>query len=193
LFVGGRLESGILDVADLDLLSAAIRTGTTDLKFDVNKDRFVTTTDRRIWVTELKETYFGDSKLEGEFNTTDLVSVFQGGEYEDEIIENSTWATGDWDGNGEFDRRDLILAFTENGYEQGPRPASSQVPEPTGLVLASAWFLWATKRGRRQYYSVRNVSGSFESCDGYVPSVDTCYPQAEQHANDGGAGSPRRG
>jgi hypothetical protein len=147
-----------LDVADLDLLSAAIRAGSADLRFDVNKDRFVTTTDRQVWVTELKGTYFGDSNLDGEFNTADLVSVFQAGEYEDDFIENSTWATGDWDGNGEFNSRDLILAFTENGYEQGPRPASSPVPEPTGLVLASAWFLWTTKRGRRQNCAGRKVS-----------------------------------
>ncbi|MCA9213297.1 MAG: hypothetical protein KDB27_09545, partial [Planctomycetales bacterium] len=49
-------------------------------------------------------------------------------EYEDGIAGNSTWATGDWNGDGDFDSSDFVAAFSEGGYEKGPKPAA--VPEP---------------------------------------------------------------
>ena len=36
----------------------------------------------------------GDSNLDGEFNSADLVTVFAAAEYEDGLEANSTWATG---------------------------------------------------------------------------------------------------
>ena len=33
----------------------------------------------------------------------DLIDIFQAGEYEDGVVSNSTWSTGDWNGNAEFD------------------------------------------------------------------------------------------
>ncbi|MEZ6119986.1 MAG: hypothetical protein R3C28_25910 [Pirellulaceae bacterium] len=66
-----------------------------------------------------------------------MVNVFVAGEYEDAIDGNSTWATGDWSGNGEFDSADLVLAFQDGGYELGPREAVRSVPEPNGFVLPS--------------------------------------------------------
>ena len=47
--------------------------------------------------------------------------VFQAGEYEDGFLENSSWFTGDWNGDYEFDSHDMVLAFQEGAYEQGPR------------------------------------------------------------------------
>ena len=70
--------------------------------------------------------------------------VFMTGEYEDGIELNSTWATGDWSGNGEFDSADLVFAFQDGGYEQGPRrpvataAAVNTVPEPSLPVLLLA-------------------------------------------------------
>ena len=43
--------------------------------------------------------------------------MFQAGEYEDAIPRNSTFAEGDWNGDGEFDSNDLILAFQAGNYE----------------------------------------------------------------------------
>ena len=48
---------------------------------------------------------------------------------------NSTWATGDWNGDAEFDFGDLVLAFQDGGYEQGPRAAVNAVPEPSSAIL----------------------------------------------------------
>ncbi len=137
------------DAADIDALNQKIRTHQTDLVFDVNSDLVVDENDRITWVEELKKTYFGDSNFDLQFNTTDLLVVFQAGEYEDETEANSTWATGDWDGDAEFDTGDLILAFQRNGFEQGPRAAVSSVPEPIfGILSGLVAFSMARMRRR---------------------------------------------
>ncbi len=53
----------------------------------------------------------GDANRDGVFNSSDLVAVFQIGEYEDNIAGNSTWDEGDWDGDGEFTTADIVAAF----------------------------------------------------------------------------------
>jgi hypothetical protein len=64
-----------------------------------------------------------------------LTLVFQAGHYEDGVPRNSTWLSGDWSGDQEFDSGDLVLAFKSNGYEQGPRAATATVPEPSAGLL----------------------------------------------------------
>ena len=58
----------------------------------------------------------GDANGDGIFNTSDLVKVFQAGEYEDRIPRNSTFEEGDWDGDGDFTAGDLVLAFQQGNY-----------------------------------------------------------------------------
>ena len=58
----------------------------------------------------------GDVNLDGIFNSTDLIQVFQAGEYEDGIAANSTWAEGDWNCDQEFNTTDLIGAFQSGAY-----------------------------------------------------------------------------
>jgi hypothetical protein len=129
--------SADLDIEDLDLLAAEIRSDWNVDLFDVNKDKLVDFDDRRVWVHDLKRTYFGDSNLDGQFNSNDLVAVFQAGEYEDTLAFNSKWASGDWNGDGDFTTNDLVLAFQDGGYERGPRAAHT-VPEPACWLLFGA-------------------------------------------------------
>jgi hypothetical protein len=131
--------NGILDVRDLDALTDAVSRADHDTAFDVTDDGLVNAADRLFWVRSLRRTYLGDSNLDGEFTSTDLIVVFRANQYEDTIVHNSTWATGDWDGDYEFTSSDLVAAFKEGGYEQGQRPAVS-VPEPGGLV----WLVYLT-------------------------------------------------
>jgi hypothetical protein len=44
------------------------------------------------------------------------------------------WEQGDWDGDMAFGSGDLVVAFADGGYEQGP-PAVAAVPEPSSLLL----------------------------------------------------------
>jgi hypothetical protein len=140
LEIGDFDRNGQLGVADIDSLSLQVRTGTIDKTFDVNQDGTVSAGDRQYWVDAVRRTYFGDSTLDGLFDTSDLVAVFQAGRYEDGIPQNASWASGDWDGDGDFGTADLVAAFQGGGFERGFRsvaqPRFDLAPEsdagPTG-------------------------------------------------------------
>lgn len=147
--IPGDFDSdGELTATDIDLLNAAIRTGANDEMFDVTSDGAVNDADRAHWVEVLKNTYFGDANLDGEFNSGDFVFVFTGGEYEDGIEGNSTWGEGDWNGDTEFGSSDFVLAFQGQGYEQGPRLEAQAVPEPSAwsVALGIPLLLWCRRR-----------------------------------------------
>ncbi|MCA9172511.1 MAG: dockerin type I repeat-containing protein [Planctomycetales bacterium] len=97
-------------------------------------------------------TWFGDANLDGEFNSTDLVVVFQAGVYEDSVLLNAGWSTGDWNGDGEFNSSDLVTAFQTGGYGQGPRDAvaASAVPEPSTCVALGLGISCAITAMRRR-------------------------------------------
>ncbi|MCA9151409.1 MAG: hypothetical protein KDA92_18985, partial [Planctomycetales bacterium] len=142
-------NNGTLDAADIDLLGAELRAGGSNAKFDVDNDGSVTVADQDKWVHDLRKTWYGDSNLDGVFNTTDLVSVFQIGEYEDGTDQNSTWAEGDWNLDGNFNSGDFVTAFSDGGFEQGPRTAvAAAVPEPTTWTLALLGVVTLLRRRR---------------------------------------------
>lgn len=141
-----------IDVGDIDLLAAAIRAATHDPMFDVTEDNLVNASDRDEWVRVLASTYYGDADLNGEFNHQDLLTLFGIGEYEDTIANNSTWASGDFDGDTEFTSDDLLLALADGGYEMGPR-VMAPVPEPGGTAW---WVCWAIWMGRRCWRDARS-------------------------------------
>ena len=128
--------NGILDAADINELTTAVQGRRSDTIYDVNSDGDVDNQDRIFWVDELRRTYFGDANLDGEFNSTDFVIVFQAGEYEDALAANSKWETGDWNGDGEFDSSDFVTAFQSGGFEAGPQTEAMAVPEPTSGTMA---------------------------------------------------------
>jgi hypothetical protein len=142
---------GNVDAADADLQSAAMKAPSPDLGlYDENGDGLVDYADRIIWVHDHAITWVGDSNLDDEFGSGDLVSVFAAGKYE--IGQMASWAQGDWDGNMLFDSSDLVAAFADGGYEQGPRPAPMLVPEPSGVTLllaCAAGFFWRLRKRLR--------------------------------------------
>ena len=99
-----------------------------------------------MWVNQLFGTYLGDSNLDGEFNSGDLVAAFTVGQYEDGVAGNSNWTAGDWNGDGDFDTTDFVDAFSAGGYEQGPRAATAAVPEPSALSLLLVGLLAIRRR-----------------------------------------------
>lgn len=138
-------EDNLLDIEDLDLLALAVREMSTDIQFDINADATVDFGDIQVWISDFKQTYFGDANLDGEFNSADLVQVFAAGKYEatdrspeGEITNPAMWSTGDWNMDGEFTSSDLVLAFQDGGYEAGPRAVVVAVPEPHGVILFAA-------------------------------------------------------
>jgi hypothetical protein len=124
-----------LSQSDIDQLTAAVRSGLHPQTLDLTFDSLVTADDRMVWIDDLKRSYLGDADLDGEFNSRDIVAVFQTGEYEDTIAGNSLWADGDWNGDGEFDTQDFVVAFSVGAYEQGPRRNGAwMVPEPSACA-----------------------------------------------------------
>ncbi|MCA9147664.1 MAG: tandem-95 repeat protein [Planctomycetales bacterium] len=69
-----------------------------------------------ITVTLVGSRPLGDANGDGLFNSSDLVMLFQIGEYEDGIARNSTFADGDWNGDEEFNTADLVAAFQAGTY-----------------------------------------------------------------------------
>ena len=139
--LGDFNKDEVLGAEDIDALTSAIHSGLGNLAFDVNRDGQVTADDRTYWVRTIARTYFGDSDLDGEFSSSDLVSVFQSREYEDDLLLNSTWSTGDWNGDGEFGSGDLVIAFQDRGFEQGPRRGTIAVPEPSCILIIMSAFV----------------------------------------------------
>ncbi|MCA9150685.1 MAG: pentapeptide repeat-containing protein [Planctomycetales bacterium] len=121
------------DMDDVDLLWSAINStspaGIMGMMFDLNDDSTVDNRDVDIWVREVRQTWFGDADLNGEFNSTDLVQVFGEGRYEQGSV--ARWSQGDWNLDGLFDSEDFVVAFQDGGYELGPRLSVFAVPEPT--------------------------------------------------------------
>ena len=136
----------VLDVDDIDDLLIRVASGENVATYDLNNDASVDTEDIRLWVKDLANTWFGDANLDGEFNSGDMVDVFQAGKYEADL--DAGWAEGDWNGDRRFDSGDMVAAFQDAGYESGPRAAVNAVPEPSsGMLLAvGAFCIFRTRR-----------------------------------------------
>jgi hypothetical protein len=129
-------QDGEMNVDDIDDLSAAVRAGLTDDRYDVNRDGSVNEDDRAAlldWYLLIRP---GDSNLDGQFNSADLVLTFQAGQYEDRIVGNSGWGEGDWNGDGDFTSADMVMAFQTGLYEIGGAVASSDLAAAIEAVFA---------------------------------------------------------
>ena len=139
IYDGNFVRDETLNVDDIDRLSAAILANSSDLVYDLNDDQLVDVADLQFWVNDLFGTWVGDVNLDGEFDTSDLVNVFQAGKYEFDTA--ATWSDGDWNADGRFTTGDLVAAFQDGGYEQGARASATAIPEPTSGIIAVAGLL----------------------------------------------------
>lgn len=139
----------VIDVDDVDALMAQIAAGTHESSFDLTADGQVDAEDLNEWLAIAASanlppgaTYFaGDANLDGLFDSSDLVQVFQRGEYEDDADGNSEWSTGDWDADGDFTSSDLVAAFQTGRYE-------IQMQTGAAKLAAAVEWLYAEKHGR---------------------------------------------
>jgi hypothetical protein len=140
----------VVDATDVDLQMEAIRQYPKATFHDLDFSGQVNGDDLTHLIKNTLNTWFGDANLDGEFNTADLVDIFQAGEYEDNIAGNSGWAEGDWDADGDFTTSDLTVAFQDGGFEQGPRAAVAAVPEPSAawLMLGGIWAMMVKRSCR---------------------------------------------
>lgn len=101
--------------------------GTDPADYDLTADGKLDTADLHFWLKTLKKSWSGDSDLDGEFNSGDLIQVFAAGKYEQDL--EAGWEEGDWNGDRRFDSSDLVSSFQDGGYERGPL-TGLPVPEP---------------------------------------------------------------
>ncbi len=137
-------QDGSCDAGDIDDLARSLRAGTHDPRFDLTGDALVSGADHRWWVRKIVETDFGDATLDGRFDSKDLIRVFQAGEFEDSIPDNSSWSEGDWNGDGDFDSGDMLVAFQSGSY----LAAAQSVPEPAAVGVL--WIVAAIMVCRRR-------------------------------------------
>ncbi len=79
----------LFDAADVDMLAnriarSRIRTVVAAgcrIRLE-RRQRVIDLEDHRVWVKDLKHTWYGDANLERRFNSKDFVQVFQAGKYE---------------------------------------------------------------------------------------------------------------
>jgi predicted outer membrane repeat protein len=118
-FVRGDLNhDGTINALDIDAMFSQLRLDPNDRnsRFDLTGDGSVDGEDRNELIQNILQTNYGDANLDGVFNSTDLIQIFQRREYEDSIDNNSTWEDGDWNGDGEFGSEDLVIAFKLGKY-----------------------------------------------------------------------------
>ena len=177
-----------VDSEDIDVLASQIMENKQDAQFDLTLDGKVDASDLRSWVVDFKGTWFGDANLDGEFNTGDLVTVFQAGQYEDGIPMNSSWGDGDFNGDGEFNTSDLVVAFADGGFESGNRANVLAVPEPNSVALPLAGGLLvgihSTRSRRKPKRGIlrRQQKRSFQIAAAFIASMMTCMVTSQSHA-----------
>jgi len=98
------------------MVCAALRSQEYSPLYDLDTDQDLDQDDLTIMVRDVLQATFGDTNLDGQFDSADLVRVLQAGVYEDDTADNAAWETGDWNCDGDFTTRDLVLAFIWGNY-----------------------------------------------------------------------------
>ena len=139
-------HDGHLGAADINLLAAAIRSGDAPVEvYDLSGDDLVTPQDLHHMVQRAMQTTFGDSNLDGRFDSSDLVKVFQAGKYEAGPGQRAGWEEGDWTGDGYFNSSDMVFVFQQGEYETAAA-LSAEAPTANAVDILLA----LTEPGNRQ-------------------------------------------
>lgn len=139
-----------VNIADIDLLLAALHAGSVDPIYDVSRDGEVTLDDLNFLITNLVQTssgtgtWYGDVDLDGDVDRTDAAAVsVQFGR-----AGTPTWASGDWDASGTTDLADMAKLQANLGNPAtapgSPAAAAFVTRSANGQPNANA----ARKRGR---------------------------------------------
>ncbi|QDU72988.1 hypothetical protein [Mucisphaera calidilacus] len=133
--VGDFNDDGVVNDADIDLLAAAVRTGSSDLLYDLDESGVVDGDDFDVMIGDVLGTLFGDANLDKTVNLLDLSALASNFE------ATAGWAGGNFNTDTSVDLLDLsVLA---SNFDQ----SAPSVPEP---VLATLFGLGALAVGRRR-------------------------------------------
>jgi hypothetical protein len=107
---------GLIGAADIDRLCAQIKANEYRPEFDLNDDQVIDRDDHDAMVRDVLQTTLGDANLDGVFDSSDFVLVFQRGHYENRLRGTAGWADGDWNCDGEFTSKDFVEVFAAGKY-----------------------------------------------------------------------------
>ncbi|WP_428389889.1 serine hydrolase [Mucisphaera sp.] len=120
---------GLVDAIDINLISAALRSGSTGPAFDLNGSGRVDELDRAFLVTGLLATAPGDSNLDGIVDLIDLSNLAS-----NFATIGRGWEQGDFDGNSIVNLVDLSLLATSFGFGE----TITALPEPKSIMAILA-------------------------------------------------------
>ena len=117
----------VVDVSDLDLLRAAVRTGDTGAAFDLTADGSVSIADVVELVEGILHTFMGDANLDGEVNFTDFVILAN-----NFATTSPAWSHANFDTDEQVAFSDFVLLANNFGRKRevapaAPAPATAQV------------------------------------------------------------------
>ncbi len=110
----------------------------------------------------------GDANHDGGFDSSDLITVFQTGEYEDDIEDNSVWEEGDWNGDGDFNSSDLVVAFKTGRYTE----QQTLFPNVVSATL--------TRTGENTYRVSVALSSPYDTPDRYADAWRVLDPHCAE-------------
>ena len=120
--------TAILDVQDINLLSAAIRDESNEAIFDINADGTLDHLDHEAWVSDAFGTWFGDADLDSQVSFADFLALSAN------FGQTGGWSEGDFDGDNQVQFSDF-LRLAGNFGSQAPQTEVANVPEPTFNVV----------------------------------------------------------
>ncbi|MEM7315028.1 MAG: hypothetical protein AAF497_17920 [Planctomycetota bacterium] len=141
LEIGDFDGSGELDSPDIDAITRAMLDNTYDVDLDLDGNGVIDQEDRRIWVEDLKETFFGDANLDQVVYFSDF-NIWNGNKFTDDY----RWGSGNFNGDEVVDTSDFN-SWNANKFQSN----TDAVPEPDGMPWAFvAILLLIVRRSRSE-------------------------------------------
>lgn len=108
-------EDGRINSKDIDTICAAISGLHVNQQFDFNRDGVLSDEDISEALDNIFRVRLGDVNFDGVLDSSDLISVFQSGKYENPFANNAQWSEGDWNCDGIFSSDDVIYLLQRGG------------------------------------------------------------------------------
>ncbi|MEM8680038.1 MAG: reprolysin-like metallopeptidase, partial [Planctomycetota bacterium] len=97
-------ENGLLDCADIDLMTTTIADGINDPSLDLTGEGVLNYADVLVWIEDLKGTFVGDANLDLVVDGSDFIQWNA-----HKFTSGTAWCSGDFNADGTTDGTDFLL------------------------------------------------------------------------------------